>query len=162
MRRHQGYKLFILLFYINSLLFSLESQADSPVTPEKNSNITSNEIEEGWVEKKIAPSTQWIESIFAPFTHWMEEEIQRKPDPEVVNTSSSSHSLISVQQAINIVLGKHQVKILRNQFKIGPPPYYKIKILSENGNVSTLNVHAFSGKIFSPEITKAQIEEAKP
>ncbi|MEH6449504.1 MAG: PepSY domain-containing protein [Oleispira sp.] len=164
MNRHQGCYRYILSFYVSTLLLSFDLQADSTTVPENHNSTVNHAIEEGWVEKQIAPPTQWVESIFSPFTQWMESEIQRQPDTQAIPSAVTppSHHLISVQQAINSVLGKYQGKILRSQFKTGPPPYYKIKILSDKGTVSIVNVNAFSGEFFTPSNIKIKAEEAKP
>lgn len=169
-KRNQGCKNFILMFYVTILLASFDLKADSPPVPVESSTSITNDIsahdaiEEGWVEKKIAPPTLWIESIFAPFTQWMESEIQQEPDSQAPSFSdpSSSHRLISVKYAINTVLEKYPGKVLRSQFKTGPPPYYKIKILSDKGSISIFNVHAFSGNVFTPSDLEIQKEEFKP
>lgn len=162
MKRNQGCKLNILIFYISTLLASFDLKADSTSSSIENSNTTNTSIEEGWVEKKIAPSTQWIESIFAPFTQWMENEIQQEPETQAIpSTNNSNYHLISVRHAIKVVLEKHSGKILRTQFETGPPPYYKIKILSNKGTVSVFNVHAFSGELFTPSNPPLSNNEAK-
>jgi len=151
------------------LLASFDLKAESTTLPEEDrdsitNNISANNaIEEGWVEKKIAPPTQWIESIFAPFTQWMESEIQQEPGSQTSSFSepSTSHHLISVKYAINTALENNPGKVLRSQFKTGPPPYYKIKILSDKGTISVLNVHAFSGNIFTPSEIEIDKKEAK-
>jgi hypothetical protein len=162
--RYQGCYRYILSFYVYTLLLSFDLQADSTTVSENHNNTINHAIEEGWVEKQIAPPTQWVESLFSPFTQWMESEIQREPDIQAAPSSATppSHHLISVQQAINTVLMKNQGKILRSQFKTGPPPYYKIKILSDEGTVSIVNVNAFSGDFFTPSNIKAKAKEAKP
>lgn len=159
MKNRQGYKLITLMFYLCTLLLAFEIKADDSAVLADNNNT----IEEGWVEKKIAPSTLWIESLFAPFTQWMESEIQREvhPQQELPSINSSNPQLISVQKAIRTVLKEVPGKILRSQFKTGPPPYYKIKILTEKGMVSTYNVHAFNGNLY-PSNKDMKIEEAKP
>lgn len=169
-KRKQGRKICTLFIYTSILLLSFDLKADSDPTLPENSNQTINDdstsqsIEEGWVEKKIAPPTQWVESIVAPFTQWMEDEIQQQPDNNIESAPSnnSSHDLISVNQAIASVLKVHTGKILRSQFKTGPPPYYKIKLLSHEGTVSIFNVHAFNGSLFSPSQKNAPIEQTKP
>ena len=164
MNRYQGCHLYILLFYVSTILLSVDSQADSTTVSETQSPSVHRDIEEGWVEKKIAPSTQWIESIFAPFTQWMENEIQQEPDEYTLplSTNKPNNRLISVQQAVNTVLKNHQGKILRNQFKTGPPPYYKIKTLSDQGAVSIFYINAFTGIPFLPSSGIKKTEEAKP
>ena len=162
MKRNQGCKLYILIFYISTLLASFDLKADGTNASIESSNSTNNSIEEGWVEKKIAPPTQWVESVFAPFTQWMESEIQQEPIIQTTpSRSNSSHQLISVRQAINTVLEKYSGKILRSQFKTGPPPYYKIKVLSDKGIVSVFNVHAFSGELFTLSSPPISTNEAK-
>lgn len=160
MKNRQGYKLITLMFYLCTLLLAFEIKADDSAVLAENSNT----IEEGWVEKKIAPSTLWVESLFAPFTQWMESEIQREvhTEQDLPSTSNSNLKLITVQTAIRTVLNKVPGKILRSQFKTGPPPYYKIKILTEKGVVSTYNVHAFNGNLYSPSNESLRIEEARP
>lgn len=170
-KRKQGCSSFILLFSISMLLASFNLKADGvPVptrisaAPQSEPSITnSNAVEEGWVEKQIAPPTQWVESVFAPFTQWMEDGIQQQLDIPITPTSGipSNPRLISVQQAINTAVDKYPGKVLRSQFKTGPPPYYKIKLLSDNGTVLTVNVHAFNGKLFIISDAKIQKEEAK-
>jgi hypothetical protein len=161
-KRNQGCKLYILIFYISTLLASFDLKADDTNASIEKSNSTNNAIEEGWVEKKIAPPTQWVESIFAPFTQWMESEIQQDPVTQTTPfTNNSSHQLISVRRAIELVLEKNPGKILRSQFKTGPPPYYKIKILSDKGTVAVFNVHAFSGELFTPSTSPINTHEAK-
>jgi hypothetical protein len=170
--RYQGCHLYILLFYVSTLLLSVDSLADSTAAPAiKNDSVHSDsassidsEIEEGWVEKKIAPSTQWVESIFAPFTQWMENEIQQEPNEYALQPSVNrpNNRLISVQQAVNTVLKNHQGTILRSQFKTGPPPYYKIKTLSDKGAVSIFYINAFTGNPFLPSSIIKKIKEAKP
>lgn len=147
-----------------SILFSATSYALDPKA-DPSSPPESVNIEEGWVEKKIAPSTQWVESIFAPFTQWMESEIQTLPeDTSAPSTSDTSlnNDLISINQAISTVLKHHPGKILHSQFKTGPPPHYQIKVLSNQGNVSFFYIHAFSGKPFLPESITLDSQEVKP
>ena len=160
MKNHQGYKLITLMFYLSTLLLAFDIKADDTPVLAENSDT----IEEGWVEKKIAPSTLWIESLFAPFTQWMESEIQREvhTEQDLPSTSNTNLQLISVQKAIKIVLHEVPGKILRSQFKTGPPPYYKIKILTKKGMVSTYNVHAFNGNLYDPSNVNLKIDEAKP
>lgn len=152
-KKVQGLPLTILFLFGGLLSFSLSLHA-------KNSEVDSVErnaharpkIEEGWVEKKIAPPTQWIESLFASFTGWMESEIQRTPDTTNNATNIAPNSdVISIRQAIAIVLKQHPGKVLRSQFYIGPPPHYQIKVLSDQGNVSIFYINAFSGQPFLPE-----------
>jgi hypothetical protein len=162
--RYRGCHLYILLFYVSTLLLSVDLQADSTTVPESQSPSVHSDIEEGWVEKKITPSTQWVESIFAPFTQWMENEIQQEPNEYTLQPSANKPNsrLISVQQAVNTVLRNHQGKILRSQFKTGPPPYYKIKTLSDQGAVSIFYINAFTGNPFLPSNSIKKTKEAKP
>lgn len=160
MKNRQGYKFITLMFYLSTLLLAFDIKADEQTVLAENKDT----IEEGWVEKKIAPSTLWIEGLFAPFTQWMESEIQREvhTQDELPSANRSNIQLISVQKAIHTVLKEVPGKVLRSQFKTGPPPYYKIKILTEKGMVSTYNVHAFNGNLYSPSNESLRIEEARP
>jgi hypothetical protein len=162
--RKQGGNRYTLLIYLASLFLSFDLVADSTTTPKKNSRIAQHEITEGWIEKKIAPPTQWVESIFAPFTLWMETEIQSEIHTQSPPSSTEipSHNLITVQHAINSVLKNQPGKILRSQFKTGPPPYYRIKILSEKGAVSNFYINAFTGNQFIPSHLSEKIEEIEP
>ncbi len=164
MNRKLGGNLYTLLLYLGILLLSFDLMADNTATPKKDSRTAPHEITEGWIEKKIAPPTQWIESIFAPFTQWMESEIQSEVNTQSPPSSTeiTSHNLITVQHAINHVLRNHPGKILRSQFKTGPPPYYRIKILSTKGAVSIFYVNAFTGNQFIPSHTRRRIEVINP
>ena len=149
MKNRQGYKFITLMFYLSTLLLAFDIKADEQTVLAENKDT----IEEGWVEKKIAPSTLWMES-----------EIQREvhTQDELPSANRSNIQLISVQKAIHTVLKEVPGKVLRSQFKTGPPPYYKIKILTEKGMVSTYNVHAFNGNLYSPSNESLRIEEARP
>jgi len=138
--------------------------ADSTTTPKKDSRIAQHEMTEGWIEKKIAPPTQWVESIFAPFTLWMETEIQSEVHTQSPPSATErpSHNLITVQHAINSVLKKQPGKILRSQFQTGPPPYYRIKILSEKGALSIFYINAFTGNPFIPSHIKEKVGVIEP
>lgn len=159
--------IFIALFLSwMPFLFTSSSYAETPEAEDsKVSGYDSSGIEEGWVEKKIAPPTQWIESVFAPFTQWMENEIQRAPeedDPESISPPLPTGDLISIKQAFDILLESHPGKILHSQFKVGPPPHYQIKLLSKQGNVSFFYIHAFNGKLFLPDSSALETQEVKP
>lgn len=155
-----GYTLITLMFYLISLLLAFNIRAEESAVQTENQHT----IEEGWVEKKIAPSTQWIENLFAPFAQWMESEIQREihPEQDFPSHNNSHLQLISVQQAIRTVLNQAPGKILRSQFKPGPPPHYKIKMLTEKGMISSYNVHAFNGQLYSPANANPRKEETQP
>lgn len=158
MKNPQGYKCITLIFYLSFLLSAFEIRADESAALTE----TDNAIEEGWVEKRITPTTLWIESLFAPFTQWMESEIQREFHPREESPSNNSNlQLISVKKAIDTVLKKQPGKILRSQFKTGPPPHYKIKLLTKKGVVTIYNVHAFTGNLYTSN-KEMKTKEAKP
>lgn len=175
MKNHQGLTCSILQIVLMLFLFTpLSYASDQTGTNQSAENTDQSGIEEGWVEKKIAPPTQWVESIFAPFTQWMESEIQRTPEADSLPNSQTSNSktpynntdtqningnLISNKQAINTVLKHHPGKILRSQFQTGPPPHYQIKVLSKQGNVAIFYIHAFNGKPFIPDSLDSDIQE---
>ncbi len=162
MRKSRGCKLCILIFYTSTLLASYNLQAENTDVPVKSNSSINDSVEEGWVEKKIAPSTKWIESIFSPFTQWIEREIHQESNSQIRPTKTPSNpQIITAQHATNSVLEKFPGKILRNQFQTGPPPHYKIKLLSDNGTVSVFTVHAFSGQLFTLPKIPINMNEAK-
>ncbi len=156
MKRVQGLNLTILFLYGILLSFSSSSYASSAQAQQAEADTPApTAIEESWVEKKIAPPTQWIENLFAPFTEWMESGIQRTPEPSSRTSAPdkpANTDVISIRQAIAVVLEHHPGKILLSRFKTGPPPHYQIKVLSDQGNVSVFYIHAFSGQLFLPEL----------
>jgi hypothetical protein len=162
LKKKWGWPLHILLAYLMSLALTSNVVADDNEQAAEIENLPSNQklIEQGWVEEKITPSTEWVESIFAPFTHWMEDEIHREQETSLNQINSHNGTLISVQQAIAIVLKNHQGRVLRSQFKTGPPPYYQIKTLSKEGAISTFFVNAFTGTVFIPMSIRKQYQEA--
>ncbi len=144
-------------------LTGLANESDSNI--HRNSpSIDKQAIEEGWVEKKIKPSTQWLESIFSPFTRWMEDEIQLKIQQKTDSSQQivSEHSLISAQQATDRILKKYSGRVLRTQFKTGPPPYYQVKFLSDKGAISFYYINAFTGLPSLPGEISTDTLEVQP
>jgi len=163
LKKKRAWPLYIFLAYLIMPAFIPGVLASENKQVENNENLSSNQqtIEQGWVEEKISPSTEWIESIFSPFTHWMEGEIHQKQETSQTQFKRPSETLISVQQAIDSVLKNFQGRVLRSQFKTGPPPYYQIKTLSKEGAISTFFVHAFTGKLFIPASIKKNYQEGE-
>lgn len=160
-------------WYLPSLLLSicaitlplkgLANESDSTIN-RSSPSIHNQAIEEGWVEKKIKPSAQWLENIFSPFTQWMEDEIQIniQQESEKNQQAASEHSLISAQQATDRVLKKYPGRVLRTQFKTGPPPYYQIKFLSDEGAILLYFINAFTGSFFLPDEVSSDTLEVRP
>ena len=163
MNNRRGWIKTALIFTLSSLLFAVECFAieEANTSANKVDNNQQQMVEEGWIEKKISPSTQWVESIFAPFTQWMEDEIQEQyQDTDETSTPSIyEKTLIPAKQATAVILEYHPGKILRAQFLTGPPPFYKIKLLSNSGKITHHYINAFTALPFIPaDITEEPTE----
>ena len=132
--------------------------ADEPADPDRPYSQN-----EGWVEKKINPSTEWVERFFSPITRWVEGTLQgQKKEKAPVDVPFEgeimpSSDYISPVEAARLLLLLHPGKILNVRFEQSPLAHYQIKLLSDSGLVSTYNLRADNG-ILLPSVIKEKAQ----
>jgi len=127
-----------------------------PVAEE--AEITTNGHEEqGWVEKKINPSTEWVENLFYPVIRWMERTVQGQDEapqshakePLVIKGGPIPDGALPARQAISLLTSIHSGRVLKITFE--QPNQYRLKHLSQSGRVQTFYMNSQTGVIQKPE-----------
>lgn len=156
----------LLSFFLNFLLCflliggSLDSLADDAVST--SDAEASSEVREGetiWLEKKIKPSTRWLEGLVKPMTTWMEQRVQDKihgPGPEkptVVQVVPSTAEVVPssgdlMDEAAIAKLAQALVpgQVLRIKLLQKQPLQYRVKLISNSGEIHKLYLNARSGE----------------
>lgn len=158
----------LLSFFLNFLLCflliggSLDSLANDAVSTSNADAEASSEVREGetiWLEKKIKPSTRWLEGLVKPMTTWMEQRVQEKihgPGPEkptVVQVVPSTAEVVPssgdlMDEAAIAKLAQALVpgQVLRIKLLQKQPLQYRVKLISNSGEIHKLYLNARSGE----------------
>jgi uncharacterized membrane protein YkoI len=122
-------------------------------------------VEQGetvWIEEKIQPSTRWLEGLVKPMTSWMEGKIQKRQNdaqqspqivektPQAVNTDltfTSKDGVIDTQRIAQIARQAVPGQVLRVKLLQRSPLQYRVKLISTEGEIRMLYIHAHNGKI---------------
>lgn len=136
----------------------VETQSiESQTTAEQAEIRTSGQEEQGWVEKKINPSTEWVENLFYPAIRWLERTVQGQnegqklnaKEPIVINGGPIPDGALPAHQAISLLTSIHSGRVLQITYE--QPNRYRIKHLSQTGRVQTFYMHSQTGVIQEPE-----------
>ncbi len=154
---------FCLLF----ILFFCGGVANSQDAEEQNrASDTPKKGEEIWLEEKISPTTTWIEDLVKPLTTWMEQKINA-PEREAARQGPSERSEGTASAASNesnierddlvgsFITAEQASKLAREHIagnvlhiKLIPKSNrYRVKLISELGEIFIVYVHAVSGDI---------------
>ena len=121
-------------------------------------------VEQGetvWIEEKIQPSTRWLEGLVKPMTSWMEGKIQKRQNdsqtPQVVETSPQTANtdvtftlkdgVIDAQQITQIARQTIPGQVLKVKLLQRKPLQYRVKLISTEGEIRMLYIHAHNGNI---------------
>ncbi len=154
---------FCLLF----ILFFCGGVANSQDAEEQDrASDTPKKGEEIWLEEKISPTTTWIEDLVKPLTTWMEQKINA-PEREAARQGPSERSEGTAAAASNesnierddlvgsFITAEQASKLAREHIagnvlhiKLIPKSNrYRVKLISELGEIFIVYVHAVSGDI---------------
>lgn len=117
-----------------------------------------------WIEETVTPATRWLEGAVQPLTIWMEKKIHRgikqqrppqnEPTPKVATarpqTADTSLAAISQAQSASIASKQQPGEVLRTSLLAKTPSQYRVKLISPNGEIHLIYVHAQTGKILKP------------
>lgn len=113
-----------------------------------------------WIEETVTPATRWLEGAVQPLTIWMEKKIHRRskkrqahtePAPQIAvarpQTADATLVAISQAQAATIANKRQAGEVLRTSLLAKTPPQYRVKLISPNGEIHLIYIHAQTGKI---------------
>ena len=117
-----------------------------------------------WVEKQITPATQWVEEIVKPLTNWMERKIHDRdetpaqnnakpwPGPQTIvpRIQPTDGELITSDQASQVALRFVEGEILRVKLLNKTLLQYRVKMISNSGEIHLLYVDAYTGELIQP------------
>jgi len=156
----------LLSFFLNFLLCFLlisgplyAAADDSASTPDAGA---SSEVQEGetiWLEEKIKPSTRWLEGLVKPMTTWMEKRVQDKihgtgpkespviqTAPSTVEVLPSSGDLMDEAAIARLAQALIPGQVLRVKLLQKQPLQYRVKLISNSGEIHKLYLNARSGE----------------
>lgn len=115
-----------------------------------------------WIEEKINPATRWLENLVSPITTWMEDKIQANDEtsapppphwnitaPEPSRIRGTTQELLTDDQAASAVVREYPGEVLRVKFLEKESPVYRVKLITELGEIYILYVDAYSGQILN-------------
>ena len=144
--------------------------AHSPSTQTPAPPGTTTSPREGdtiWLEEKIAPPTRWIENLVQPLTTWMERKVQHPGtstdeatldpwvSPEAPATTGSDTleaPTLTPAEAAAIARQAAQGEVLRIKLisASSNEPIYRVKLISDQGEIQILHVNGHNGALVSP------------
>ena len=152
----------LLLIILLTCKAAFASDAVTAITQEDTSaaaNDAMSDDDTGWVEEQISPTTKAVEDWYSPFARWMEGKIQGPHDeaftPQLENqqldksselTDVQPEPLISPEQASQYALKMHKGNVLKIRFIQQPAPHYSVRLLTRQGQITTLNIDAHTGQ----------------
>jgi len=156
----------LLSFFLNFLLCflliggSLDAAADDPAsTPDAEASSEVREGETIWLEKKIKPSTRWLEGLVKPMTTWMEQRVQDKihgPGPKKSVVIQAAPSALEILPSSGDLMDEAAIaklaqalipgQVLRVKLLQKQPLQYRVKLISNSGEIHKLYLNARSGE----------------
>ncbi len=122
-----------------------------------------------WIEDKINPATRWLEQLVSPVTTWMEDKIQDNqnrpreiqqwqpesdtrlgPDsPQTPPDTSETHIVITSDEAVAVAVAAQPGEVLRVKLLDREKPAYRVKLITDQGEIQILYVDAVTGDILN-------------
>ena len=143
-----------------------ESKNDAVAAQKKNS-----EGETFWIEKQMTPATRWAEDLVKPLTTWMERKIQDRDTPPEIKANKpwlevqpgtpriqqSNDNLITSRQASQVAQQFVAGEVLRVKLLDSALAQYRVKMISNTGEIRMLYIDAHSGELIHPLNAKSEL-----
>lgn len=143
-----------------------ESKIDAVAAQKKIS-----EGETFWIEKQMTPATRWAEDLVKPLTTWMERKIQDRDTPPEIKANKpwlevqpgtpriqqSNDNLITSRQASQVAQQFVAGEVLRVKLLDSALAQYRVKMISNTGEIRMLYIDAHSGELIHPLNAKSEL-----
>lgn len=161
----------VLLFLLWPIARAVADESRQPSDEEKE-KVNAEVVETIWVEKQLTPATQWVEKLISPLTTWAERKIHNPDEvPQAatidVDMNAEVGARLPANQPIdNEVIGSGKaaaiaktrvegevlrVKLLEEDFS-----RYRVKMISNTGEIQLIYIDAYSGAVISNHPTQVE------
>ncbi|WP_420588369.1 PepSY domain-containing protein [Bacterioplanoides sp.] len=129
--------------------------------------VADNNTDGKWVEEPVI-KTEWLEQVVTPVSRWMEQRIQGSQHSapvvhEAPEVATLPTHVISPTEAARLLTLLFPGEVLRIQLLDTQPTAYSIKLLSEQGSISSFYMDAADGTLLEdrPPLAPAQPQTDK-